>query len=323
MPVMSASALRKQIASRETGPLYLLVGDDELEKSAVASEFADVVEEDFRPFNYDRLYGGETRIDALFDAANTMPMMASRRVIVVLEAEKLLTPKRESKAADEDQERLLEFLSAPPPHATIVFVCGALDQRRKVVKLLLKEAQIVDCGTIENDAEAARWVLARAAREGVTLDGAAVRTLVARAGIDIGRLRSGLERVMLYAMGQKAISADDVREAVPAGPESQADFGIANAIGRGDAREALKELKLALEGGAAPYFVLGQVRFAAEKLPASRLRAGVEAVFRTDLALKSSGGDPRMLLEWLVVELCGDSRAAGTAVRRPQSFRPR
>jgi len=32
--------------------------------------------------------------------------------------------------------------------------------------------------------------------------------------------------------------------------------------------------------------------------------AAVEALFRTDLELKSSGGDPRVLLERLVVDLC-------------------
>ena len=37
-------------------------------------------------------------------------MMASRRVVLVLEAEKLLIPKRESKAADEEQERLERFI---------------------------------------------------------------------------------------------------------------------------------------------------------------------------------------------------------------------
>jgi hypothetical protein len=50
---------------------------------------------------------------------------------------------------------------------------------------------------------------------------------------------------------------------------------------------------------------MGQLRWAAEKLPPQRVRAGIDAVFRTDLALKSSGGDPRILLERLVVELCG------------------
>jgi DNA polymerase III delta subunit len=109
-------------------------------------------------------------------------------------------------------------------------------------------------------------------------------------------------------MGQPKISADDVRQVVPAGPEAQADFGIANAIGRNDAADALHELGLSLDAGAQPVMVLGQLRFAAEKLPSARLRKAVEAVFRTDLALKSSGGEPRVLLERLVVELCEDRR---------------
>ena len=75
---------------------YLLVGDDDVEKSAVAAEFAEMVDEGLRAFNVDRLYGGETKVDDLIDAANTLPMMAPRRVVVVLEAEKLLIPKRES-----------------------------------------------------------------------------------------------------------------------------------------------------------------------------------------------------------------------------------
>jgi len=36
----------------------------------------------------------------------------------------------------------------------------------------------------------------------------------------------------------------------------------------------------------------------------NRVPAAIEALFRTDLDLKSSGGDPRVLLERLVVELC-------------------
>jgi hypothetical protein len=33
--------------------------------------------------------------------------------------------------------------------------------------------------------------------------------------------------------------------------------------------------------------------------------AAVDALLRTDLALKYSGGDPQVLLERLVVDLCG------------------
>jgi DNA polymerase III subunit delta len=305
VPVLSLAALRKQLTSGTLGPLYVLVGDDGAEKSVVAGEFADTVDEGLRAFNVERFYGGDARVDDLLDAANTLPMMVPRRIVVVLEAEKLLVPKRESKAADADQERLEAFVAAPPSHATVVFVCGSLDLRRRVIKRLLAEAQVVNCGTIETEADADLWVKARAARDKVNIDPAAVRALVSRAGLDIVRLRAGLERVTVYAMGQPAITAEDVVAAVPASSPEAANFGIADAIKQNDAREALRQLGLVLDEGAEPYFVLGQIRYAAEKLPASHVRAGIDAVFRTDLALKSSQGEPRVLLERLVVELCG------------------
>lgn len=286
----------------------MLVGDDELEKADVAGEFAGMVEEGLRAFNVDRLYGGDTKVDDLVDATATLPMMAPRRIVLVLEAEKLLIPRRESKAAEEEQERLEAFLKGPPSHATIVFVCGAVDQRRRAVKLLIKEAQVVDCGTIGDEADAARWVKARAAKSGVALDAAAVKALIQRTGPDIVRLRAGIERLAIYGMGQESITAEDVRQAVAAGPEAQTDFGIANAIGRNDVAGALHELHLALDAGAMPFFVLGQLRLAAERLPAHRLRNGIDALFRADVALKSSGGEPRVLLERLVVELCEERK---------------
>jgi len=314
MPAISRATLKKQIAAGDTGPLYLLIGDDDGEKSAAAAEFAEMVDEGLRAFSVDRLYGGEIKADDLFEAAATLPMMAPRRIVTVFDAERLLIPKREGKAADAEQERLEAFIRKPPGHATVVFVCGPLDKRRRIVSLLVKEAQVVDCGTIADSADAERWVRARAERDKVPLDTAAVRALVERAGADIVRLRGGLERLALYAMGQSKITADDVRQVVPVAGEAT-NFGIADAIGRNDAAEALRELTLALEGGAQPVFVLGQLRWVAEKMPRARLKVAIEAVFRTDEAIKSSGGDPKILLERLVVELCepqGRLKAAPT-----------
>ena len=55
--------------------------------------------------------------------------------------------------------------------------------------------------------------------------------------------------------------------------------------------------------------LLGQLRAAAERLPPARVPAALTAVLRTDLALKSSGGEASVLLERLVVELCARKRA--------------
>jgi DNA polymerase III delta subunit len=60
--------------------------------------------------------------------------------------------------------------------------------------------------------------------------------------------------------------------------------------------------------------ILGQLGwFVRDKLSNAdprRIPAAIEALFRTDLDLKSSGGDPRVLLERLVVELCGGTGRA-------------
>ena len=56
-----------------------------------------------------------------------------------------------------------------------------------------------------------------------------------------------------------------------------------------------------------PVQVLGQLRAAARgtrQTPDERIRSGLDAVFRTDFAIKSSGGEPRYLIERLVIELC-------------------
>ena len=82
-----------------------------------------------------------------------------------------------------------------------------------------------------------------------------------------------------------------------------------NAVERGDAREALRQIRVVTDAGEAPFMTLGQIGWwVRNKLPQmgspDRVRAAVDAVFRTDLAMKSSGGEPRILLERLVVELC-------------------
>ena len=138
----------------------------------------------------------------------------------------------------------------------------------------------------------------------MSIDARAARLVAERVGPDIARLRADVERLMLYAEGSKVITAEDVLEVV--GPAtSQDNWGVTNAIERGAAADALRELGLMMDDGAVPYMILGQLAwFVRTKVPAPRVTAAVEAVFRTDLAIKTSAGDPRALLERLVVELC-------------------
>jgi hypothetical protein len=127
-------------------------------------------------------------------------------------------------------------------------------------------------------------------------------------------LRNDVERLLLYALGQPKISLEDVRQIV--GPMAlQDDWAMTNAIESGEAAGALRQLALMLDAGAPPEKVLGQLGWLVRtKFPAMSpggFPRAVEALFRTDQDLKQSGGEPRVLLERLVVELCASRRQRG------------
>ena len=63
-------------------------------------------------------------------------------------------------------------------------------------------------------------------------------------------------------------------------------------------------IKLTFEIGTNPDIAQVQTQNREKLAEPRRIPAAVDALFRTDLDLKTSGGDPRVLLERLVVELC-------------------
>jgi DNA polymerase-3 subunit delta len=327
MPTATPATVRKQIAAGHPDPVYLLQGEDEVEKSALAHEFEELIEEGLRAFNVERVQAGELTtgdkvsagVASLIAAARTLPMMAPRRVVLVLRAEMLLAPKRESDATARALDALEQFLQRPEPQTTLVLVAASLDKRSRLYRLLAKQATIVECGVIETQADAERWVRNQVAARGVQIDPAAARLLAARAGPDVKRLRNDVDRLLLYALGQKTVGVEDARQV--AGPVAlQDDWQMTNAIEAGDGAGALRQLALMLDAGAPAEKILGQLGWLVRTKMASpvRLRGAIDALFRTDLDLKRSAGDPRMLLERLVVELCGGTptKPSGAEFRR-------
>ena len=305
MPAASPADVRKQIASGKVGPIYVLLGPDDTAKIALAGEFLELIEPDLRAFNSDRLYGGETTGADVVDAARTLPMMAPRRVVLLVHADRLLNPKKESDASTRDLEVLEGYIKAPVDTCCLVMVAESVDKRRSLTKQLLAKAVVVELAGPSDPAEAARWVKDFVTKGGMAIDPRAARLAADRVGPDISRLRSDIERLMLYAAGHATITEADVKEVI-APATSQDDWAVTRAIERRSAGDALRELGLMMEAGAVPYVILGQLAwFVRTKVPAQKAPSAVEAVFRTDLAIKTSAGDPRVLLERLVVELCG------------------
>jgi DNA polymerase III delta subunit len=249
-------------------------------------------------------------------------MMVPRRVLLVHEAERLLSP-RKSKDDEADAagapaesekkrrkslspvEELEQYFDSPEPLTTLVFVAGELDANRRLVKQLRKRAVAIDCGSLESASEAGKWIQQRLEKDGLAMEPRAAALLLEATGLSLGRIRAEVDKLALYAAGEKTVTARHVKEVVVPQSEPGEDFALGRAIWNNNAARALREIAAQFEAGAPPPMVLGQIRAAAGRpKPDERAKQGLDAVFNADLAIKSSAGEPRFVLERLVIELC-------------------
>jgi DNA polymerase III delta subunit len=351
MPSGTFSSVQAEIKAGKPAPVYLIIGDDERGKDEVVHLFDALVPDDIRPFNLERLSAPDTDPATVVAIARTFPLLGDRRVVVVTRAEKWLTSRRKG-AGDDDggaggggdddggaddsgrgNDLLAAYVESPEVGTCLVLVAADLNRTTKLSKALVKHAVLVEQWGLKGEKElrgfginealerASKFIIAAAKKAGMTVERDAFEPLIEHAGTDIATLRGDVERLLLYCQGKTTITLEDVR-AIVSGATLINAWGVTNAIEKNDAGEAMRQLRLSLESGAAPYLVLGQLAwYVRSKLPAvapGRVRPAVEAVFRTDLAMKSSGGEPKVLLERLVVELCGVPASRGG---RPSSFR--
>lgn len=308
---LKPDACLDRIRNGDLAPVYFVHGPDTERKSEIVAALSETLDEDLRPFNLDRLHAAESKGElrkqlwSMLDLARTVPMAAPRRIVAFLGAERLFGALRDSEGGSDELEALEAYLKAPDPGTSLAFVAsGAVDKRLKAVLLLEKLATVVECNPLSGSGDAASWVRAEAAREGVRIEPGAVRLLAALAGPDIGRLRAEFERALLFASGDGIVTEAAVQE-IASAPESRDPWALTNAIERRQAGAALRELALKLDAGEFPVMILGQVAwFVRTRMPPQSVSRALDAVFRTDLALKTSRGEPRVLLERLVVELC-------------------
>lgn len=345
--IVKAGALLKQAASGQLDPLYAVMGDDDLAKDRVVSALAQSVEPDFRMLNVERLYLRDLPADVskagrIVDAARTLPMMSPRRVVVVLDAEKLLAKKDEpvgeeseeakpargpavrsrgaarKSAAGLEHDVLEAYFRDPSPETCLVFVLPALgdrDRGRRPFKVFFEHATAVLCLRQAGSSEIAALVQAIVSRAGMRIERAAERLLVERAAGDRSRVRMETDRACLYAAGRQVVTLADVEAIIGSATVTDA-WRLVRQMEGGYLAPALRELDMLLAEGGVPVMILGQLRTFVER--SALMPAAVDALLRTDLALKNSGGDPRVLLERLVVELVGlrESGARPGARRR-------
>ena len=316
----------------EEAGIHLVVGADSylaeealetLTEAAVGRARADSVQV-FR--------GDETGWSAIVESARTGSLFASRRAVVV----------RNADALKGDGEEMIAYLEDPSPDAALILLAVKPDKRKTVWKRLVERATVVPAEPLKGRALRAR-VMERVRQRKLALRDDGLEELLERVGQDLRRLMGELEK--LEAFGSPApLSADDVAAILGRGMAPPL-YRLGDALASRRGREALEILHSLLEEGEPPLKVLGtfhrslrQVRGAlalrggrsaredlvsrlgvlpfkvGDVLEASRrwseddLRQAFAAMDRADRRLKS-GAEPRTALAAAVAEACAGEKA--------------
>lgn len=328
MPSISADQLNRRLAEGKRGGIFYLHGDNEfLKEEATARLVAAHLDPATRDFNFDQLSGQGLEPETLASIANTPPMMAEWRVVVVRDAQALAAAARTRAPIEAQLERRA-------PDLALILVATVGQSRAQFFDRLKKEATAIEFAPLA-DADIPGWLIARAEARGIKLDSAAARALAGAIGDDLGILVQELGKLEGYVGEKKHVTRADVEALVGALPR-QDRWEWFDLVGAGQftaARRALPVLFDQGESGVGLVIGLGSTflrigtvvhggeRALADVLPfnqkwlaqkvvriakkwsAPALEQAVEDLLRADRLLKSSGIGERAILEELLLRL--------------------
>lgn len=112
-------------------PIYFLCGEEDYYIDVITNRVeSEVLTDDEKAFNQTVLYGNETNVATVADAARRFPMMSERQVVIVKEAQNL-----------KDWDNLTPYLEKPQPATVLLFAHKHKkpDKRKGVFKKLTSQ----------------------------------------------------------------------------------------------------------------------------------------------------------------------------------------
>ncbi len=147
-------------------------------------------------------------VDALTAAAETLPFLGDKRVVVVRDCDLLTAGRKqenESKA-----EALLSYLEHVSPSTCLVFtVKGKADGRKKLYTFLKKRDLVVDFSPM-SDGECGQWVQKSMRALGKQMDGETAAALVFTVGRDAALLKQEMDKLAGYLGDRAEVTPADI-----------------------------------------------------------------------------------------------------------------
>lgn len=210
---MDYRSAAREIGKGNVSPVYLCYGAE----SFLLREFLGyltqkLVEPEYREFAVSKYDLSETSLEAVLDDAQTLPFMASKK-LVIAENATFFTGAKESGKIQHHPEKLLDYMKAPPDFTVVVFTVEAekLDERKKIVKSLkdvaIAFAPLTADGLLQ-------WVLRQAERKAVSFAEGAADQLILYAGAGLQTLAAEIEKVSLFVGAGGTVTGDVVDKLV-------------------------------------------------------------------------------------------------------------
>ena len=211
--------------------LHLITGDDEsLVLTAVTDLVRRLVSDDDRTLMCDDFSGDEYELRAVVDAAQTMPFLTDKRVVVAREIGRFTA---------EDVAPLVAYIDDPLPSTDLVAVGGG-GRIAKSLTDALKRAGATVTGTTPPSSKRDRslWIEEQVAGAGMKLDSSALALIAGWMGEQPGRLAGVLETLESTYGAERRLSAIDV-EPFLGDAGSVPPWDLTDAIDRGETSVAL------------------------------------------------------------------------------------
>ncbi len=321
-----------KVAKSGPEPVYAIDGEERvLVHETVSFLKTQALPKTAQEFNFDSFSGKDTSMERVLDAARTLPAFAPRRLVLVQQADSMLS---------QGASAFLDYLNEPSPTTVLIVVAEKFDARTKLFRALQKKAVVLRYPR-PRPREMPEAVKKRAGRMGLEIGPRAVHRLIECVGTDLSAASQALELLDLYVGQEKrAILVEDV-EAVVSHSKEASVFALADAIGDQDlpgtltllhgiltvSREHplrvlaliarhyrhLIQARVGLDSGLSrpklqaelglPPFLLDRVLSQARRHPARGLMAGLSAVVEADRSLKGGQLGGRHVMERLALRL--------------------
>ena len=314
-------------------PLYLFYGDEEfLIQEAVDLIINTVVDPDSRDFNFNTVYSKGTPGNEIVNLCQTLPFMAQRRLVIAKEIEAL-------KAAD--VEELVAYLQSPSPSTCLVMIANQSRYEKKPVTSAVEASGAVVRFFALLDRDLQSWIESWASKRGLTIHRDAVQYVWQTLGNDLQAVSNELEKTAIFLKDRKNITYDDVKSVV-GDFRDYTPFDLADAVCAKDRERALLVLSRLIQEGEQPVGLLGSLSWSFRRLlnakamevsgadfeeikkkhrvifhqatafrkqmgsyTTDELRRAFEVLMDADRMLKSSGIGGRLVLERMILRLCG------------------